>query len=633
MWSLRGAQRRDLRHDGREFDDGIPGEFHPDGSPDNLVCDGDNNTENLLPLSRSPVYPPEILINSMLDFSVAEYPSEDSTPEKPLQNSAMADVENTEQEYTDYGSRCMDTDMQEEYSDKSDSDSDSDTSDSENELVYGVPWKTFTVTLSKENIEQYEKLKLANHFFKAVMRDFKPLYCSLLTPDRILNVVCQIRKPMTLRYPEHWYLLPQKASQIRVLKNVNLSEYVCCDTHLIPLGPCAARSPDLQFRETPCAALMDMDGRFYIYDAETDAVFFAANNIEELARFGLSRCEPVYRDGGAMVPMPRPKKTVKKLLSAAIIGLENVSDTVNMLKGTTVTINGSRPDAECTFQIFGVNDLKKKLPFAIIPETLYKHMLEYINFRLCEPWVVIGGFGQYAENHIAFLVQNIVILGARGTVYEFCISKNDVFRVSDDLSTLFKRGKPRIPNRFDRMDNGELRLEHKPCCPHSESYVQGLIKSAGIKFNRRDIEGCYHWLIRQKTPDSYCVNFASIEEAKRQCGHPAKSIPVMVVSGESYQPRQENKITFNSLSKGTCGFRYARIIDETMIDTQRDFYRRWMRNKTVFDDGIEPNEQQVMMIRAERLSALQKGSVPLKLPPISKAIVQCEYYEGLMSDC
>lgn len=631
MWALRGAQRRDLRYEHLNVGNRYIQHMYLDVQMmDEFVEFGEADTdEKSLPLCRSPVYPPEDLINTMFSgLSVSTDSPEDSSV-RAAESNAMADFAVSINEDVDIISSSVESAPCGEESEDSDSDIDSDQSDSDMDQPYGSTWKTSTVSVSREALELYERGRLSRKFFRTVMRNFKFLFLSIASPDKIPIVAKQMSgKPLALRFPENWYLLPQKASKIRVLKNVDISEYVCCDTTLIPLGACAARSPDLHFRETPCAMLMDTQGRFFLYDSESDGMYFAANNIEQLARQGLSLCEPVYRDGGAVVSMPHPRTPVKKLISAAIVGLDNVTAVTAAYKGVTVKLCDPATGHRVDFQIFGRDELMRKMPFATLSKRTYDQLMDFIDFRLCEAWTVIGGLGEFPNNELVFIVSTLVILGSHGAVYGFCLKQNDIYKLADEMAVFFKKGVNNEAGRFDRGAIGELRLEKRPKCPHWESKSQRAMRVSGLRITRRDLYTWYRWNLRTKPKTSDMVSISNISEAKRQFTHPAKGIPVVVVTGESYQPKEEREEAFETLSDGIPGYRYPRLVDESCDETY-EIYRKFTRPRGL---DMEKTEREVLRERAERIHTLQKTSTPLKLPPISSKILYSEHYEDPMSD-
>ncbi|AWV68060.1 m139 protein [Murid betaherpesvirus 1] len=627
MWSLRGAQRRDLRFDGQDdewclvYEDCMDQKFGGYGGVD----------ERSLPPIRSPVYPPRSFINDQFSFGLP-LDSTDHTAGGRESCGAMAEsdlfIDRATLDGTgrsDAGSRDSESDS--DFDMESDSDL-SDDGDAAGAYVYGSPWKTSAVTVSRKAVEKYEKKKLAQRLYSLTMRDFKAFHLALSFPPGQIAaaVVHYLGKPLVLRYPENWYLIPQRRSEIRVLRGVDLSKYLCCgDTagDLTPLGVCAARSPDLHFRETPCALIMDERGRFFLYDAESDGLYYAARNIDQLARRGLSLCEPVYRDGGAVVSMPKPKTLVRKIVSAAVVGLENVAATATAFRGSTIALRDPVSGRRETFQVFGASDLKRKPPFSRMDDTTYTLVREYITFRLAEAWTVIGAVGEYRDDGFVFEVSTVVLVGARGTVYGFCLLSNDVFRIAEDISVFFKRGGvsgAAVPNRFDRGARGELRLERPPLCPHRDEDRPPIATSlASQEIARRDLEDWYRWRLGARSRLHDGVALSNVSEAKRQLTHPAKGIPVSIVTAESYHPRGDPEEAFESLSGQTRPYRYPRVCDASLSCSDRDFYRRYVRAMDMFDGGKERSEREIMFIRAERVGSLQKTGTPLKLPPLVRA--------------
>lgn len=675
MWSLRGALRHDLRYEGFEFEEGNieTQNFHEyDTEYGSQVGEVDDSrcNERRLPLCRSPVCPPASLINTRFAFELSEIPARgDQATHLNANSDGMADTTETfdeditdgiESAAVDAAAAALDgeaidadqsssipdcplsnSDLDEstseipKESDESDSESESySDSDSESEMVYGSLWKTSMITFSKETVEKYEKQKLSRKFYVTVMRDFRLLHLAGPSAEKISAAVNQLTdKALALRFPENWYLLPQKPQDIRVLRGVDVSAYTCCETVMVPLGSCAARSPDLHFRETPCALLLDLSGRFFLYDAETDGVYRAAENIDQLARRGLSLCEPAYRDGGAGVPLPSPRGAVRKLISAATIGLEDTGVVVKSLSGTAIELTDPATGASTTFQLFGGEELKRKMPFAVVDAETYSLMVEYVSFRLAESWIVIGGLGEFDAN-ATFWVSTVVILGTRGTVYGFCRYDNDVFRLADELPIFFKKGGVVHTNRFDRGANGEVRLERTPTCPHIETPSESMTRSAGVNHSRRDLDGWYRWILRTKCLSSATVAPTNVAEAKRQFSHPAKGVAVVIETSESYKPRAAPPDAFNSLTAGERSFRFPRTVNTGSTSTGNGlaFYRKWVRALGLFDDGAEKTEYEIMKLRADRLSVLQKNGSSLYLPPVSRAIVQPVRYDELMSE-
>lgn len=648
MWSLRGALRRDVRYLGREHHEmpdepwRDPTELEPGTLSNYLDYADDDIHEKRIPLSRSPVYPPEnSLIKGVLALSMSEEESERGARPGPPIDDDMAALNLSNEESTQTASS---RELREapghrrRGSSDSDQGSDSGRSDGEMDVIPGCSWKSTALTVSKEIVEGHERRCLSYRLFVAVLRDFRTLYAALANPDEIPHAVHQLSgRALTLRFPEHWYLLPQKTNEIRVLRGVNLRAYACCDgaDELFPLGPCAARSPDLHYRETPCALLMDAEGRFFLYDAETEGMFLAAENVAELASKGLSACEPAYRDGGATISLPRPRTTVKKIISACVIGLENVNAVVTAVRGTAINLRDRASGSERVLQIFDASELRHKPPFSRLDDDSCAAMMDFVEFRLVEEWIVVGGIGTYDDGGPVFTVEIVVLLGVTGAVYGFELEENDVYRMADDLTTLFKRGFSPEPNRFDREALGELRLERRPLCPHERGRLGGDRRSAVRSATRRDLRGWLRWKLRTGSGEAKCVELAHLEEAKRQLRHPVSGLPVCVVTGESYQPKKGLDEGYSVLAEGKRNFRYPRVRPEPTNDErqrQRDLYQRLMHPPGPFVNPPEETYGGVLAERAARVAALQRTGAPLRLPAISRMTTQVSRRGSPLSD-
>lgn len=602
----------------------------------------DDRAERSIPLSRSPVYPPEdSLIKGVLALSMSEEELERAARPRPLTEDGddMAAFNFSDHEFTNAvcvrESRAA-TGHHRHGSSDSDLGSDSGRSDDEMELPQNYSWKSAALTVSKEIAEEYERKCLSRRFFVAVIRDFWSLHTALATPNRFPDAVHQLcGRALPLRFPENWYLLPQPSDEIRVLRGVDLRAFACCDmaSELMPLGSCAARSPDLHYRETPCALLLDSEGRFFLYDAETEGVFFAAKDVVELASRGLATCEPVYRDGGAAIPLPHPRTTIKKILAACVVGLESANAAVVASRGTAIRLRDRMNNSTRVLQIFDVSELKNKIPFSTFNEDSCTSMMDYVDFRLAEDWIVVGGIGTYKNGGgFAFAVDVVVLLGVTGAVYGLDLTENDVYRLADDLLTLLRRGISSEPNRFDRDALGELRLERRPRCPHEQ-------KESGMPINksatRRDLKGWLRLKLRTGPEIEKCVPFAYLEEAKRQLKHPAGSLPVCVVTEESYRPKSDPEEGYSALAEGQRNFRYPRIRPDPTDDErrrQRELYRQLIRPPGPFGTKSEETYGGVLAERAARMAALQKSGASLRLPAISRTTIQLSRRESPMSD-
>nr|WEG68852.1 protein m139 [Mastomys natalensis cytomegalovirus 1] len=609
MWSLRGAQRRDMRYDGREYDDGTPGEFPRDRSVYttnycDLECVGE-----LLERNLSPVYPPETIVNSMSTASL----SGESEQENEELDEDVAECEENHQDNHEvdvaYDHELVESESDDEI------ERDSDQSDSDEELIHVGAGRAAAV-VSKKMIEDYERQRLSSKLFCTVLRDFKPFHSALRNPGRIhYTVKLLLGKPLSLRFPEHWYLLPQRASKIRVLQGVNLNDYVCCDRELIPLGACAARSPDLHYRETPCALAMDLDGRFFVFDAETDGLFLAASGIVELATKGLSQCEPAYKDGGAVIPTPNPKSIARCLITVSVFGPDHVRSLTKDLSGTAISIGGPWSGRQTVFQIFGEEETKNKMPFSLLDADSFEYMLEYITFRVTERYAIAGGIGKFSNDGMIFHVHNLILVGDSRCVYGFNVSENDVYRLSDDMATFVKTGYFRRANRFDKGARGILRLERKPMCPHSDK-LSHVPESLRPKPTRKHIDGWFKWIMYNKPDRVNDTAFANIDEAKRQCRYPAKGIPAVVMDSESYQPRPPPQ-SYDMLSEGVSNF-----VDPVTSNEHDDepYYRRWMCMQNSFPLSGERTLEEVLNIRGQKLAAMKKASITIPLPNVSHSV-------------
>nr|CAI64574.1 r139 protein [Murid betaherpesvirus 2] len=654
MWSLRGALRRDVRFLGREHHEmptkvwQDPTALEPGTFDEDFGCVDDDLDEKHIPLSRSPVYPPDdSLIKGVLGLSMSEEGRERGTRSGPLtghDNMAALNFPDDEIAQTVSVRESREASGHRRHgSSDSDLGSDSGRSDNEIEIVQGHSWKSTALTVSKEIVEEHEKKNLSRRFFATVLRDFRTLYVALSNPNEIPERIRQLSgRALTLRFPEHWYLLPQPMNEIRVLFGVDLRAYICCDVavardvELIPLGACAARSPDLHYRETPCAILMDTEGRFFLYDAETEGLFLAAENLVELAHKGLSACEPAYRDGGATISLPRPRTAVKKILSACVIGLESVNAAVTSVRGTAIVLCDRASGSERILQIFDASELRRKPPFSELDDESCGAMMDYVEFRLAEEWVVLGGIGTYDNSGgFVFMVDIVVLLGVTGAVYGFGVEENDVYRLADDLSTLLRRGISPEPNRFDRDALGELRLERRALCPHEREGTRGDREPVVRQVARRDLRGWLRWQLRTGPDTDRCVQFAHLEEAKRQFRHPVSSLPVCVVTGESYQPKNESEQGYGVLAEGRRNFRCPRTRPDPTDEErrrQRELYQRMMCPPGPFVNQPEETYTGVIAERAARLAALQKSGTSLRLPAISRAATRVSRRGSPMSD-
>nr|WEG69816.1 protein m140 [Mastomys natalensis cytomegalovirus 3]WEG69956.1 protein m140 [Mastomys natalensis cytomegalovirus 3]WEG70096.1 protein m140 [Mastomys natalensis cytomegalovirus 3]WEG70236.1 protein m140 [Mastomys natalensis cytomegalovirus 3]WEG70376.1 protein m140 [Mastomys natalensis cytomegalovirus 3] len=326
--------------------------------------------------------------------------------------------------------------------------------------------------------------------FLRVMLDFRDFYRTQGNPDAITAVVNnRIGDRLRLGIPHNWYveLLPQ--DKYEQLRDVSLSDLVCCEERITVLGKVVMQEGDI-YKDVGAALCLGQWGRVYIYEISEDALILVSYDIDKLARFGLIHCETLYRKSY----LPQVTLLPHHLVSGMIMAQESMTKLAEFCRlhtGHDIALYTPgyryRP-----FKIMcDLSYVSMYWPFDNMPRTHMDFYIEEITARLSCKWQVIGAIGLYSPPS-AFTIEHVLLIDYFCVVYTIDVSREKFYRVADNVSMLFRGGICKaiaFGSRFDRNKGGIERVESRTICPHAKDFKK-------LNKNEDEYDVQHRWLCR-----------------------------------------------------------------------------------------------------------------------------------------
>ncbi|AFK83998.1 B152 [miniopterid betaherpesvirus 1] len=342
-----------------------------------------------------------------------------------------------------------------------------------------------------------------------VLMDFEELFMLQDDPDAMYYyVVTHADRALCLGQPGGWFvMLDPNAEEGRV--TVSPKSLLCCREELTLLGRCITlkrtqsrrTSSIVGWREVTEEPLMKVEvdtgfliyvgnlTRIYAYHPEEKVLFLVAYCLEELARYGLSRCEMIYY--GERPPSTRGAKRSMHLMITNEAHPRGLSVAVPRLCGNYVILNTPGYGESLLLVTPSQESLMEIWPFRALTQDQAAEWWKAITASLCTPWYAMGCVGTPSESGDMFFADYLTVVDWYGSVYAVNLhdSRHHLVRASDDLPGFFVTGLMRIlfgRRRFqlERVRRG--RLDAKPRCPHTDESSIEKMKRVMAKNGVRD---------------------------------------------------------------------------------------------------------------------------------------------------
>lgn len=349
--------------------------------------------------------------------------------------------------------------------------------------------------------------------YSRVLTDFAPLFTRQHDPTALRAYVFRNRGArLSLGRPGGWWLVLNPAASA-CHGNEYPASLLCCDEELVLLGECLhehrteprrdgvplnksvlcrrwSDSGDLaDERRNECAGLEMVRGRccdgrtgwrvlafmgrfhrLYVYDSCAHALILLAHDPEELARYGMVRCELQYK-GCSPPPVPESRRAMKIILTTSHLR-EEVVVTVPRLRRDDVLLDtpGYGPSLMRVTRSLG--DVRMTYPFSRLSDYQAREWWHALLFKVCCPWYPLGCVGYERGPRCRFRTEYLILVDLYGSVYAVNTDRgHSVRRVADTLNEFFCMGLLKIffgRRRFEADHRRKCRLESLPACPHAD---------------------------------------------------------------------------------------------------------------------------------------------------------------------
>lgn len=283
------------------------------------------------------------------------------------------------------------------------------------------------------------------------------------------------------------------------------------------------------YEERIALAYMGEQFRLYAFGLAMDdrALFLIAHDLEELARYGLSRCELAYGQGrwnrGGNVDARlaeqrrgRGRRDRKKVMHFIVVSdrsRRGSSGTARRLNETDVLLPTPGESAGILRTVHEVDQLTAMWPFRDLSAREFARWKRMIHDHLLTPWYPMGCVGDPVPGTHHFQAIMLIVVDWYGAVYGVPTldDENEILRLADDLPTFFAMGLLKYAfngRRFDSSYRRRGRLEHPPRCPHRDlknvRFMRDTMLSmrqVDLEVTKRDIVDRYMWMCRRERYD------------------------------------------------------------------------------------------------------------------------------------
>lgn len=355
----------------------------------------------------------------------------------------------------------------------------------------------FSVRSREEAMDRFLRRRDMELYLR-VLTDFRALFEAQADPLAKCEAVRRHSGRMwTLGLPGSWFVALGARRELWDEAGERAARLICCGELLVPLGFCVVRrdrgAPD---RETQLLVLSGRYTRLYVYDVQDDVLFLVAQNLEELARHGVSRQEFAYRvsfctipaetgdadDGSAerrvcrgvrRSPPPcrsRPGRETLIVFRDPTFGSRMIVGVTREIVPGYVELRTPGYGCSALRLVRWVTELRPMWPFAAMDDGGFARCWSAVTEKLCCRWYLLGALG-YRTRGGLFHVDHVVVVDQFGAVYALLVytCRGIVRRVADDLGSFFRVGMLKRVfecRRYECERQRLSRLETKASCPH-----------------------------------------------------------------------------------------------------------------------------------------------------------------------
>lgn len=298
---------------------------------------------------------------------------------------------------------------------------------------------------------------------RSFLRACRELFLASYGPASLRSAVRQThRRRIPLPSPPGWFLRVDAHCEGEPdLADRDLRALAPGQSWMVAVGACYYQPPGRRHRRTPCYVLLGPRTRCFVYDAESDALFLAARDVDELARTGFVGVECLHVQRRTPWQTRRPEHLIRGLLwkgndpgELARFAREYAGEEIALRTPGKVEANPLR--------LLGDFELVRRVwPFSALSADRLAAVKRYVDRRLRCAWHALGVVGVY-HRHGAFHALHLIVVDRFGAVYYFSVQTASLWILADDVRALFRLGllKALVPGRRSDRDLGGLeRLE------------------------------------------------------------------------------------------------------------------------------------------------------------------------------
>nr|CDI95463.1 gp142 [Caviid herpesvirus 2 str. CIDMTR] len=413
--------------------------------------------------------------------------------------------------------------------------------------------------------------------YDRVLTDFHQIYAFRRRPQKLKNYLSRnVGSILCLGQPGNWYLrLEHDPGDGR--ERSNPAMLLCCAERFVRLGSLyavddrGAERPDgddpeekAATRDVPDAyfsvrnrcrgpghdrldagyvAYLGEHGRFYVYDCIHVVLYLVALNVEELATYGVVRCEFSHRHGRAdparlravepYYGKPRPGSEIT-VAFRSLNGAIEERVTLHRLPNGDVPLYTPGYGLSILRLVSDVRELRRAWPLSILTGLDFQSWKDAVGAKLCTPWYPLGvtGMPKLTEGtprpsragsddtpkrsstslctpFTEFQAEALIVVDSLSAVYAVTMhGSHMVCRVADTLCEFFRIGVLKIVfpgRRFESTLDQRCRCEYPGRCPHGNDAaieaINNIMKLSGLpdpRHGRDEVDDHYRWMLRHR---------------------------------------------------------------------------------------------------------------------------------------
>nr|WEG68854.1 protein m141 [Mastomys natalensis cytomegalovirus 1]WEG68990.1 protein m141 [Mastomys natalensis cytomegalovirus 1]WEG71218.1 protein m141 [Mastomys natalensis cytomegalovirus 1] len=307
-----------------------------------------------------------------------------------------------------------------------------------------------------------------------------------------------VGKTISLGFPDNWFLIGGSGKNCWDAYVAQAQKILCCDEALVPLGLCGQLDPkdDARVLRSQGNLLMISGefGRLYVYSSHHDTLYLVARDLEEFARYGVTRNTFVYEECGECLS-PSDTSYVKWVASdtlpngvkdkEVLIVFSSNTDSKDIISiGYTrfitkgyVQLKTPGYGASALFLANHPDDVRRMWPFRGMGDIMFRITWKTITDRLRCPWALLGvlGYRSAEGDMFEFIAQQVLVVDCFGNVHTLLLYTKSSFirRVADSISNFFRYGMMKrvfMGKEFRDRTNRSEQLEGGSQCPHRPEY-------------------------------------------------------------------------------------------------------------------------------------------------------------------